>query len=242
MSSQDEHATSARAPTIDTRRGYDLWASQYDEDGNPLISLEEEVFGDLVGDAAGKRVIDIGCGTGRHAIRLARIGADVVGVDFSEGMLERARSKAGDIGVRFVRHDIGTALPFGSASFELVMCCLVMDHIHELMPLFREMARLCRADGRIVMTVMHPAMSLRGVRARFIDPATGERVHLSGADNTIADYVNSAVGVGGAGLIIDHIGEYTPTDSVLARCPRAEPYRGWPMLLTMRLRRPGRPG
>lgn len=226
-------------PTIGTRDGYDRWASQYDEDGNPLISLEEEFFGDLTGAVVGKRVIDIGCGTGRHAIRLARAGADVVGVDFSEGMLERARSKAGNTGVRFVRHDIGTALPFGSASFDVVMCCLVMDHIHELVPLFGEMARLCRQRGRIVVTVMHPAMSLRGVRARYIDPATGERVHLSGADNTIADYVNSAVG---AGLVLDRIGEHAPSESVLGRCPRAEPYRGWPMLLTMRLRPPLRSG
>ena len=72
------------------------------------------------------KVLDVGCGTGRHSVRMAQEGAVVTGVDFSEGMLERARGKAreGGVEVEFVRHDIGGRLPFEDGAFDLVVCGL----------------------------------------------------------------------------------------------------------------------
>ena len=57
-------------------------------------------------DVAGLDIVDVGCGTGRHAVRLAGRGANVVGVDFSDGMLARAREKEGASQVRWVVHDV----------------------------------------------------------------------------------------------------------------------------------------
>ena len=71
------------------KHGYDRWASIYDHDLNPLPALEEPVFRAAVGDVRGLSVVDLGCGTGRHAIWLAG-GAAVIAIDFSEGMLAEA--------------------------------------------------------------------------------------------------------------------------------------------------------
>src|ERR1051325_2796348 len=79
---------------LPTQEGYDRWAEIYDGEDNPLIALETPEIQRLLGDVSGKRIADVGCGTGRHAVGLARSGASVTALDFSEGMLSRAREKA----------------------------------------------------------------------------------------------------------------------------------------------------
>ena len=75
--------------------GYGKWAATYDHNpDNAVINGEEEVIWDIIGDPAGLRVLDVGCGTGRHAIPLARAGAQVTGFEPTPQMLELARSKA----------------------------------------------------------------------------------------------------------------------------------------------------
>src|SRR5262245_24425976 len=95
---------------LSTREGYDRWAEIYDRDGNPLTALEEPELDRLLGDVAGLDVVDVGCGTGRHALRLAARGANVTAVDFSEGMLAQAREKEGAERVHWLVHDL-TDLP-----------------------------------------------------------------------------------------------------------------------------------
>lgn len=77
---------------LTTREGYDRWAAVYDTDGNPLIAMEEPEVDRLVGDISGRAVLDVGCGTGRHALRFAAAGAHVTAIDFSEEMLRKAQS------------------------------------------------------------------------------------------------------------------------------------------------------
>ncbi|MEX2218255.1 MAG: class I SAM-dependent methyltransferase [Phycisphaerales bacterium] len=227
----------AGARVVPTREGYDLWASCYDGDANPLVILEEgHVMAALgePGGVAGLRVADVGCGTGRHAARLARAGARVTAVDFSMEMLARAREKPGAEGVRFVEHDLRRPLPLGDASFDRVLCCLVLDHIADLGLLFGELGRICTCDGFVLVTVMHPAMMLKGVQARFTAPGSPEKVRVESVANQISDYVMAAVR---AGLTIEAMREHAADDALAHRAPRAAKYLGWPMLLVMKLRR-----
>ena len=231
---------------LPTKQGYDLWSAGYDADANPLITLENTLFADLLGDVRDRNLLDIGCGTGRHSIPLAEAGARVTGVDFSEGMLTKARAKAAALtgatggGVRFVAHDLHDRLPLPDHTFHVVLCALVLEHIKSLDHLFSEFERLTQPGGRVVITVMHPAMFLRGVQARFLPDAAREngtdedKLTIDTVPHTIADYVNAAVG---AGLAIDRVGEHAMPESLGATHPRAARYVGWPMLLTMRLRR-----
>ena len=88
--------TKSAADPIDllpTREGYDRWAEFYDVDDNPLVALEEPLMDRFIGNVRGLTVADIGCGTGRHALRLAAAGANVEALDFSEAMLQRARPR-----------------------------------------------------------------------------------------------------------------------------------------------------
>ena len=218
---------------LPTQEGYDRWAEIYDAEQNPLISLEEPEVDRLLGDVAGLDIVDVGCGTGRHALRLAALGADVVGVDFSEGMLARAHEKEGAARVRWIAHDITRPpLPLSERSFDRVVCGLVVDHIRELPSFFAELGRLCRDDGRIVVTVMHPAMMLKGTQARFVDPDTGRETRPESHANLISDYVNGAVG---GGLRILQAGEQSVDEELAERVPRARKYLDWPMFWWLEL-------
>ncbi len=228
---------------VSTRDGYDRWSSIYDDDDNPLVALETPLVEALLGDVTGLAIADIGCGTGRHALRLAAAGARVTALDFSEGMLARARQKAqaarlSDPSLHlphlsFVRHDLLEPLPLPDGRFDRVLCCLVLDHISAPGRLFAELRRICSPGGSVVVSVMHPAMMLKGVQARFVDPQTGREVRPESTPNQISDYVMGALG---AGLHIQHMSEHVAGRDLAARCPRAEKYVGWPMLLLMQLR------
>ncbi len=224
------------SPTIvPTRDGYDRWSEVYDADGNPLVCLEGRVAPGLLGEVRGLRVADIGCGTGRHALRLAREGAFVTGVDFSEGMLAAARAKPGASGVRWVGHDLARELPFPDASFDRVICALVLDHIEPVAAFLGELARVCTPEGFVLATVMHPAMMLRGVQARFTDPSSGRRVMPRSVPNSVADYV---MGAESAGLWPVHMSEHAVDEALVRAAPRAGAHpMGWPMLLVFKWRR-----
>ena len=217
---------------LPTAAGYDAWSAIYDVEDNPLIALEEEHVARQLGPVSGLAVLDVGCGTGRHALRLSAQGAVATGVDFSEGMLGRAREKSGADAVRFVSHDLGQPLPFADGAFDRLVSGLVLEHIVDLPAFFRELRRVLRPGGFMVISAMHPAMMLRGVTAHFTDPTTGHDIHPAGRPNQISDYVMGALA---AGLALDHLSEHAVDGALVARCPRAEKYLGWPMLLLMRL-------
>ena len=219
---------------VDAREGYDLWASSYDDEGNPLLALEEPEADEALGDVAGRDVLDAGTGTGRHAIRLAARGARVTAVDFSDRMLAKARAKAGADRVRFENHDLTRRLPYPDASFDSVLSALVLEHVADIAAFFRELGRVTRPDGRIVVTAMHPAMFLRGVSARFKDEGTGEFLRPRSYVMQVSDYVMGALN---ANLRIVSLVERSPDEALAARVPRATKYIGWPMLFVMSLKR-----
>src|SRR5262245_31195417 len=97
--------SSAPGDVVPTDIGYNRWAEVYYDEDNQLVLLEETKIAPLFGNVAGLAVADIGCGTGRHSIRLAAAGAKVTALDFSEGMLERAHAKPGAEAVKFICHD-----------------------------------------------------------------------------------------------------------------------------------------
>jgi ubiquinone/menaquinone biosynthesis C-methylase UbiE len=214
------------------RSGYDRWALVYDHDANPLPALEEPFVHEAIGDASGLAVLDLGCGTGRHALRLAAAGARVTAVDFSEGMLAEARRKPGAGAVRFLVHDLHDPLPMPAGSFDLVVSGLVLEHLRDLDGFFREARRMLRPGGRAVVSAMHPAMFLRGSHARFTDPESGQVVQPGSLPHSFGDFIMATVR---AGFRIDQIGEHAPDAAFAARYPRAEKYVGWPMLVVLML-------
>jgi malonyl-CoA O-methyltransferase len=219
---------------LDTRTGYDQWSTIYDTEGNPLLILEEPVVRQWVGDPSGLRVADVGCGTGRHTVWLAQAGASVDAYDFSKGMMAKALKKLGGSEVRFHEHDLTCPFPAADEMFDLTMFALVGDHIEDLDAAFRELHRITKAGGQVIFSVLHPAMNLIGITARFINPESGKEVRVEAYEHTYGDYV---IAVLRSGLQIVEIVERNVDDALVAQSPRAEKYMGWPLLLAMNLRK-----
>jgi ubiquinone/menaquinone biosynthesis C-methylase UbiE len=193
---------------VSPREGYDRWAASYDEYDNPLIALEEPVVRGLLGDPSGLRAADIGCGTGRHAKWLLEGGARVTGVDFSTGMLGKLRQTHPPEALEIIEHDLTLGVPLPSDSFDLVTCCLVIEHLPDLEGALSELGRICRPGGRIVISDFHPEMVRRGYHARFHESEGGRKWQIRGASHTIGDYVMAAVR---SGLRIEHLSEHVMT-------------------------------
>ena len=213
--------------------GYDRWAMVYDDDQNPLQALEGPLVQQACGNVEGLRVLDIGCGTGRHALWLAQAGAEVTGIDFSEAMLAKAHEKTTGYSIDLIVHDLHQRLPFEAGQFDMVVSGLVLEHIADLAYCFSEIARVLGNSGRAVVSAMHPAMFLRDSQAQFTDPISGEKVRPGSLPHQLSDMVMGAVS---ASLELVHFSEHSADAQLAADFPRSEKYVGWPMLVLFQFR------
>jgi SAM-dependent methyltransferase len=118
-------------------------------------------FGRL-GIGPGDRVLDLGCGAGRHAFEVLRRGASVVAMDADHGELGTvaamfaAMAAAGEVpdgGQGTTVTGDATAMPFPDATFDLVIAAEVLEHIPGDQRAMDEIARVLRPGGRVAVTV-----------------------------------------------------------------------------------------
>jgi ubiquinone/menaquinone biosynthesis C-methylase UbiE len=169
----------------DPQAGYRSWASSYDDAGNPVIALEEPAVRSLVDHLPPGRALDAACGTGRHARHLAELGHDVVGIDLTPEMLNRARDAVPK--ARFFEADL-VDIPADDDRFDLVVCGLALAHVADLDRAAGELARVLRRGGRLVISVLHPFQAFLGWHAPFEDER-GRRRFVREHTHTHADYL-----------------------------------------------------
>ncbi|RPH63028.1 MAG: 3-demethylubiquinone-9 3-O-methyltransferase [Chloroflexi bacterium] len=91
-------------------------------------------------------LLDIGCGGGILGEEFAKIGCQVTGLDPSEASLETARRHAAQQGLEIsYQRGRGESLPFAAESFDMVVCCDVLEHVDDLEAVIRESARVLRS-------------------------------------------------------------------------------------------------
>lgn len=140
---------------------------------------------DLLGDVSGLDVVDLGCGTGRLALRLLpRLGEGrVVGVDFSPAMIEQASRGCTDQRVRWLCADVA-ATGLGSASADLVLCFDSFPHFPDGGAVLREVVRWLRPGGRFLLWHDIGRHDLADVHRRAGPPVDGDVLppveHLAG--------------------------------------------------------------
>ena len=131
---------------------YDGLAESYEREfaTGPLATVPREAALRLLGGGPG-RLLDVGCGTGAHTAELAEHGWTVVGVDESADMLRFARER----GLEVVQAD-AAALPFADSSFDAVASLWIHTDVDDFGAVVKEIARVLRADGRLVYVGAHP--------------------------------------------------------------------------------------
>jgi SAM-dependent methyltransferase len=137
---------------------YDMFAGEFLDharDGFFNAHCDRPACLSLLGDAAGKTVLDAACGPGLYAEELIRRGADVTGFDQSPQMVQISRARAGQGDFRV--HDLADPiswLPDGSV--DLVLLALAIDYIDDRVAALRELRRVLRPDGALVFSRQHP--------------------------------------------------------------------------------------
>jgi demethylmenaquinone methyltransferase / 2-methoxy-6-polyprenyl-1,4-benzoquinol methylase len=176
-----------RLPADGVRRMFDRIAPVYDAMNRVMTAGLDRRWRRITVEQVvrpGDRVLDACCGTGDLAIAARARGADVVGLDFSERMLERARAKSHDI--EWVRGDV-LALPFEDEAFDAVTIGFGVRNVDDLEAGLRELRRVLRPGGRIgILEITAPRGALAPFYRLWFDrvvPALG-RVLPGGAAYT----------------------------------------------------------
>jgi SAM-dependent methyltransferase len=137
---------------------YDVFADEYLEHERSGFF---DGYGDrpaclaLLGDVAGKRVLDAGCGPGGYAAELVRRGAEVVGFDQSPRMVELSRGRVP--GGEFRVHDFADPIDWLSEhAVDLALCTLAIEHVDDRVAALRELRRVLRPAGALVISLQHP--------------------------------------------------------------------------------------
>ncbi|MDT3767092.1 bifunctional demethylmenaquinone methyltransferase/2-methoxy-6-polyprenyl-1,4-benzoquinol methylase UbiE [Gleimia hominis] len=141
---------------------------------------------------AGQKVLDLAAGTGRSTASLAKTGADVVGADLSEGMLDVARKTYPDL--KFVQAN-ATNLPFEDNAFDAATISFGLRNIVDTRAALKEMARVVRPGGRLlVCEFSHPQNKVfNAAYSTYNRYALPRIARLVSSDDVAYDYLTESI-------------------------------------------------
>lgn len=135
------------------------YAQVVESSGDRCMPEVGERFWELLGDVNGKRILDLGCGQGRLVYELSSRGADVVGIDGSEELVQRGRKLYP--GLSFMVYDLVKGLPELGGSFDIVVSKMALMDIPEIAELFQSIANVLKPGGVFVFTLPHPCFFMQ---------------------------------------------------------------------------------
>ncbi|MET0233779.1 MAG: methyltransferase domain-containing protein [Kibdelosporangium sp.] len=137
---------------------YDLFADEFLDharDGFYNAYYDRPTCLKLLGDVAGRSVLDVACGPGLYAEELVARGASVIGLDQSPRMIELSRQRVPS--GEFRRHDLAEPLDWiPDSSVDLVLFALALEYVDDRTSALRELKRVLRPDGALVLSRLHP--------------------------------------------------------------------------------------
>ncbi len=126
----------------------------YDNDGRLVREITRLYDLDARGDLGGIRILEVGAGSGRDAVALARAGAEVVTLDYVRGSLDLTAGAAAEAGVTvFPVCGDGLASGFGDGTFDVVFHQGLLEHFRDPLPLLQDNIRILKPGGYLVVDV-----------------------------------------------------------------------------------------
>ena len=188
---------------MDIQNAYNEWSGKYDTDENLTRDLDQKVTRELLAGLHFESILEIGCGTGKNTVFLAQIGKQVHALDFSQGMVEKARAKVRTENVRFEMADLTRRWPCEADAYDLIVCNLVLEHIENLSHIFSEARRTLRPGGRFFLNELHPFKQYDGKKARFLRGK--QTVEVNAFVHHLSDFIHAAME---NGLMLASLNEY----------------------------------
>jgi len=189
----------------------------------------------LIGNVRGRIVLDMACGEGYNTRMLARQSAEIIGIDFSERMIELAKKKEEEekLGIRYYVMDAADLSKLPNSYFDLVTCFMSLQDIREYRKAISEAARVLKSRGRFVFSIPHPCFEniiARGKRINASRRYFGEAMYVLPWDmerlakafrtttfhRTLTDYVDA---LHRSRLLVSRLVEPRPTREGLLKYP-----------------------
>lgn len=161
--------TQLQAANAETRAAWNANATFWDERmgdaGNGFVNrLIWPAVTELLMLQPGERILDVACGNGLYARRLAALGAEVVAFDFAPSMIEHAARYESEHAAHITYHILDATneanlLGLGEGQFDGAICNMALMDMAEIDPLMRALVRLLKPDGRFVVAISHPCFN-----------------------------------------------------------------------------------
>lgn len=210
--------------------GYDIWSSFYDSYPNPTVAIDNLVFPALYEEVRNQKVLEIGCGTGRHTSRLLEAKNRVTGLDISEGMLRQLQGKIADPNLNLIKGDFLTS-QLEEKTFNSVVESLVLEHIFDLRKFFAISSRVLIPLGHIYLSEIHPDRTSKGVFAHF-KTVDGTEVHLKSSPHTSDEIMEASTQFG---FVVRELRSIVGSPKLADLNPNWKKYLGQPMIQIWKL-------
>jgi len=175
---------------MDIQNAYNEWSEIYDTNANLTRDLDQQVTRDMLGGQHFDSILELGCGTGKNTAFLAQVGEKVHALDFSEGMIKKAKEKVKAKNVHFEMADLTQRWACKENVHDLITCNLVLEHIENLNHIFAEGVRTLRPNGKFFINELHPFKQYLGTKARF--ERADKTIEVDVFVHHISDFSNAA--------------------------------------------------
>jgi 2-polyprenyl-3-methyl-5-hydroxy-6-metoxy-1,4-benzoquinol methylase len=182
----------------ENRRIWNANARWWDDqigDGNDFQTLLIEPATErLLNVASDDAILDVACGAGRFARRMAALGARVVAFDTSSAFIARARERTpSDASIDYRVLDaanVDDMLSLGAGAFDKAVCTMALMDMPEIVPLFRALSKVLRAGGMFVFSITHPCFHSATIQrfAELSEEEAGRHVLRTGVK--VSSYIS----------------------------------------------------
>jgi predicted TPR repeat methyltransferase len=152
---------------MNIEKAYNIWADQYDTNSNKTRDLDTKSTIKTLNKFDFSKVIELGCGTGKNTTFLLKKADEIIGLDFSQEMLNKAKAKIKDERVEFRKADLTKSWEIDNDFADLITCSLTLEHIKNLNHIFNQANLKLKKNGLFFISELHPFKQYSGSKAKY---------------------------------------------------------------------------
>ena len=169
---------------------YNIWAHQYDTNVNRTRDLDKKCTIETLNNLVFKNVLELGCGTGKNTELLLNKAEKIIGLDFSQEMLNKAEEKISDKRVTFKKADLTKDWKIENNFADLITSSLTLEHVKSLDHIFSQANQKLNKNGLFFISELHPFKQYLGSKAQY-ETESGTK-ELEVYIHHISEYIDNA--------------------------------------------------
>lgn len=172
------------------KQAYNSWAETYDTNENKTRDSDIKLTKEILINYEFENVLELGCGTGKNTEWLLNKAKRIIGLDFSQKMLDIAKEKITDSKVEFKTADLTKDWEIDIRFADLVTSSLTLEHIDDLNHIFNQANQKLKDNGIFFISELHPFKQYIGSKAKYETENGIEELEVY--THHISDYIDNA--------------------------------------------------